>query len=365
MTDRFMIDSHKLIYHPERVAALIAARGDWEKAKDIFPIYLEVGPVGACNHRCTFCAVDYIGYKNVSLDIEILRQRIPELGRLGIKSIMYAGEGEPMLHKQINEIIALTKTAGIDVALTTNGTVLPKNFTTEALPHVSWIKVSMNAGTAETYAKVHRCSPDHFEKAINNMTAMAQARKAGDLGVTLGAQILLLPENAGEIRLLAEICRDRVGLDYLVVKPYSQHSFSETRTYESLEYSGFIALGKELADLNTDTFSLIFRTNTMRNYSAADRYPKCYSVPFLWGHIMADGTVSGCMPYLLDPRFEYGNINEQTFLDIWHGEKREKGYHFVMNELDISECRKNCRMDEVNRYLYKIIDNPPEHVNFI
>ena len=364
MTDRFLIDSHKLVYHPERVAALVTARDDWEKAKDVYPIYVEVSPTSACNHRCVFCAVDYIGYNNTFLDIEVLRQRLPEMGRLGVKSIMYAGEGEPMLHKQINEIIALTKSSGIDVSLTTNASLMPKNFLTEALPHVSWIKVSLNAGTAETYAKIHRTQPKHFDNVIANLTAMAEARKAAGLEVTLGAQILLLPENSGEIRQLAEICRD-IGLDYLVVKPYSQHSFSNTRIYEALDYSGFVSMGKELEDLNTESFSLVFRANTMRKYGSGERYSKCYSVPFLWAFIMADGTVSGCSCYLLDKRFEYGNINQSSIEEIWHGDSRKESWRFVREDLNIEECRRNCRMDEVNRYLYKVIDNRPEHVNFI
>lgn len=365
MTDRFHIDSHKLIYHPERVAQLMAARNDWEKAKDVFPIYMEIAPTSACNHRCTFCAVDYIGYNNTFIDVEMLRRQIPEIAQAGVKSIMYAGEGEPLLHKQINDIIVMTKQAGIDVSLTTNASLLPKDFCEQALPSVSWIKVSINAGTADTYSKIHRTKAAHFDKVLENMRLMVEARKRDGLGVTLGAQILLLPENAAEIKTLAEICRDEIGLDYLVVKPYSQHSFSNTRVYENLEYSTFMEMDRELAGMNTETFNLVFRTNTMRKYATGERYPRCYSVPFMWAFIMANGTVSGCSCYLLDKRFEYGNVNEASFVDIWRGELRRKAFHFVKDELNIEECRLNCRMDEVNRYLYQVIDNPPAHVNFI
>ena len=47
----YKVDSHKLIFHPERVA-------DWVKGKTVYPINAEVGLAGACNHRCIFCAVD-------------------------------------------------------------------------------------------------------------------------------------------------------------------------------------------------------------------------------------------------------------------------------------------------------------------
>ena len=65
-------------------------------------------------------------------------------------------EGEPMPHEgnpQDRQAVA----AGIDTCFITNATVVSR-FRVEALPHVSWISVSLNAGTAETYARIHQTS---------------------------------------------------------------------------------------------------------------------------------------------------------------------------------------------------------------
>lgn len=363
--DLYLIDSHKMIYHPEKAARVLAVNKAWERARTIYPIYMEIAPIGACNHRCVFCAVDYIGYQTVRLDYDLLAKRIPEIGLLGVKSIMYAGEGEPLLHKEMAKIVTMTKAAGMDVSITTNATVMPPGFIEQALPDLSWLKVSINAGTAATYAALHRTKESDFDKAVANMAAMVQQKRAHGLGCTLGAQILLLEENYDEIETLAKICRDDIGLDYLVVKPYSQHLFSNTQRYKTFDYQNFISYGESLAHWSTEKFSLIFRGHTMKKFTAEDRYRCCYSVPFLWGFIMANGTVSGCSTFLLDKRFEYGNIHDNTFQEIWEGEGRRKGFEFVTNELDISECRINCRMDEINRYLHKIDTQSVPHINFI
>ena len=344
MTDSLRIDSHKLEFHPHRVAAWLEGADDWERAKKVYPLYVEISPVGACNHRCTFCAVDYIGYKPRILDTPVLEQFFSEADYTGVKSVMLAGEGEPLLHKEINEVVSVAKDWNLDVAFTTNGILLNKL----DLAPVTWVKVSINAGTRETYLRVHKAKPKDWDILWENLRDAAKRKGA----CTLGAQIVLLPENLHEVGKLYELCEE-AGLDYLVAKPYSQHKSSVTHTYEG--FRG-VPLG-----MITGKCQFIFRQEAWRTTSIP--YEKCNATPFFWAYIMASGDVYSCSAYLLDDRFRLGNIHEQTFKEIWEGPKRKANWELLRKHLDIKECRVNCRMDKANRYLDGF--SSTEHINFI
>lgn len=333
------IDGHKLEFHPRRVAEWAESGDDWERARTVYPIYVEVSPVGACNHRCTFCAVDYIGYQPVILDHNLLLDRLHEMYDLGVKSVMYAGEGEPLLHKKIDHIVELTPQ---DMAFTTNGVLLDR---LDSIALCKWVKVSLNAGTEETYNRVHRAKSGDWAKVWANLKDAAKRKGS----CTLGVQMVVLPENEHEAPLLQQMCED-IGVDYVVFKPYSQHRFSITRQYD----------GYKPVKLPEGRKTVV-RKDAIA--TTAHAYDRCNATPFFWAYVMATGDVYSCSAYLKDERFMLGNLNAETFQGIWEGPKRKANWQFVRNELDIRECRVNCRMDKANRYLAEFETLP--HINFI
>ena len=118
--DKFVIDSHKLIYHIPRLH-------QWLEGKTIYPIYIEVGIHSGCNHRCIFCAFDFLGYRAETLETRYLKRFISDAAGKGVKALLYSGEGEPLLRKDASDIIVYTRKVGIDVALATNGIMLNKD----------------------------------------------------------------------------------------------------------------------------------------------------------------------------------------------------------------------------------------------
>lgn len=371
--DKFRIDSHKAIYHPDRtniITQYINNPKDPDHLQsyiEMMPLYVEVSPVGACNHRCTFCSVDYIGYKSNMLNPEVYSVAMDmSSSRFPIKAVMFAGEGEPLLHPKIESFLVTNQSNDIESAFTTNAVKLTPERLPSIIPYSSWIKVSCNAGTRDTYASVHRTSPNDFDIVWENLRAAVLYKESLGHNCTIGAQAVLIPDNSDSIFDLALRARD-TGLDYVVIKPYSQHTSSTNRSYSALKYDDYLCFDEKLSSLNSDKFSVIFRKNTFANTLSTQphNYQKCYSTPSLWGYIMANGDVYSCSAYLLDQRFCLGNISNTTFKDIWSSNNRILHSRFILDELDIKECRVNCRMNSVNTYLSELIDQTVPHRNFV
>jgi MoaA/NifB/PqqE/SkfB family radical SAM enzyme len=380
--------------HPRRVAAWLDAQDDWDKAKDVYPIYVEVSPVGYCNHECTFCGVDYMLDRpdKPMLKADVMNALLGDMAACGVLSVMFAGAGEPLLYKPLADAIVHADGVGLDTSITTNGVLLTEAFARKAFAasRLRWIKVSINAGTPEVYAAIHRTKPDDFDRVLRNLEAAMKIREQLGARVTIGAQMVALPaiEGADKSRPLVRVkypsnidtaeplarrLRD-VGVDYLVVKPYSQHLMSEeTRVYEHTAYEDADAWARGLEAISRPGFDVVVRTRTMAGVTGDRGYEKCHATPFHWAYVEADGEVWGCSAYLGrgedgrhfgDDRFRYGNVNTASFRDVWRGERRRANWEYVRNGLDISECRKNCRMHHVNGYLEQLL-HPGPHASFI
>lgn len=355
MEDNFRIDSHKLLYHVDRV-------NDWLKGKLVYPIYMEIAPSGGCNHRCIFCALDYLRYKPIFLDLNMLKSTLKQAGRIGVKSIMYAGEGEPLLHKDISEIVRYTKKAGMDVAITTNGVLLNKEASGNILKSLSWLRVSLNAGKSKTYAKIHRTKEADFYKVIRNIEEAVKIKNRNKLATTVGVQLLLIPENIKEVFILASILKN-IGLDYLTIKPYSQHPFSINRIDQEFKYEDYAHMSHKLSQIEDKNFKIIFRYQTMARLNIAKDYKRCLGLPF-WAYINSRGNVYACSAFLGKKGFCYGNIYKHDFKTIMNSPRRKAIIGMASSRLDVTKCRQVCRLDKINSYLWEL-KNPNAHVNFI
>jgi cyclic pyranopterin phosphate synthase len=321
--------------------------------------------VSFCNHRCIFCGIDFARQKPTQLKGEVLGQKLKEMGKWGVRSIMYAGEGEPLLHKDLPVLVRVTQESGIDAALTTNGNPGDYALWEELLPALSWVKFSVDAGSSKVYSDIHQVPEKTFGQTCESIRQAVKVKRDHHLKVTLGVQFLILEENLEDIENALQLFA-RSGIDYFVLKPYSLHP-QMIHKKEVVYQDETIQKIKKMVDAYTEKggFEIIFRQRAMEKYLQGEKeYRHCYALPF-WGYLSARGDFHTCSVFWGDDRFRAGNIYEKSMEEILFGEARKKSIEYGEKDLPIgNDCRLNCRMARINEFL-EYLEKRPGHVNFI
>ncbi len=354
MLEDLRIDSHKLIFHPQRVC-------DWLDGKNIYPLTVEIAPAGTCNHRCIFCGLDFMGYKPHFLDKNLIIANLAQMQAKGVKAIVLAGEGEPLLNRHTPEIVTRSREIGLDVSMSTNGVLFTREVAQECLPSLTWLRFSVNASNPENYRLVHSSRSGDFNQVMQNLGEAVEIKRSNNLRTTIGVQLVLLPENSQGLVAFAEKLKE-IGVDYFSIKPFSQHPQSICSLDQGFDYEEYFDLSARLTELATEEFQIIFRIHAMKKLKNARQYQRCLGLPF-FAYIDSQANIFPCVVFLGKDDFSFGNLKEHDFATIWEGERRHKLMEYL-NQMDVSSCRELCRLDEINLYLDRL-KYPGAHVNFI
>src|ERR1700760_3247476 len=85
------------------------------------PYMAHIVPMRRCNLACTYCN-EFDDFSD-PVPIEEMERRIDELGRLGVSVITISG-GEPLLHPELDRVIARIRKTGAIAGMITNGYLL-------------------------------------------------------------------------------------------------------------------------------------------------------------------------------------------------------------------------------------------------
>jgi len=201
-------DPLKVLRHRDRLEGI--ARGE-----TVPPVTVEIDPTNACNHDCIWCISGGFRARNAAtLSRELLLRLLIELAEYGVRSVTFTGGGEPLLHAALPQAMRVASEAGLEVGLVTNGELLSGEKLAAAAETCSFVRVSLDAGNAETYAQMHRPkAADAYERVLRNIGDLISAR-GRRATPTVGAAYLAHPANVGEIRAAARALAD-IGADYL------------------------------------------------------------------------------------------------------------------------------------------------------
>mgnify|MGYP000156137479 FL=1 len=169
-------------------------------------LYLELN--NTCNHTCGFCANEKMTRSNKLMPYKLVEKIMTEGYIAGARDIAFFATGEPFMYKKLPNAIRKAKEIGYDyVFITTNGALAnPKKAAAVIDAGLDSVKFSINAGTKESYHKVH--GYDDFDQVIANVRWWDEYRKNHNLALKMYVSMVPTPFNKNEYDNLMSLIGD-------------------------------------------------------------------------------------------------------------------------------------------------------------
>lgn len=241
-------------------------------------------------------------------------------------------QGEPLLNKQLSEMIAMAHQVGLYTIVSTNAQALNRS-TAEALVKsgLSHIIVSIDGFSEESYAAYRVGGSLH--KALEGLQHLANAKAEFHSRIRIELQVLRLRSNEHEWDWIKKNYKS-LGATHLVFKTAQLYNFEHGHPLMPTDerYSRY----RKTAD-----GTYVHKKKIILNSKFKIQNSPCLR---LWSGcvITTSGDVLPCC-YDKDHRHAYGNITQQSLAEIYHSAKANALRRHVLRHPDKPlEMCKNC-----------------------
>ena len=364
-----MLDNSKILWHRERVK-------NWIEGKRIYPITIDMALTQACGYNCIFCySKNFQTNERHRITWEIAKNFLDDCAEMKVKAISLVSDGESTINPIWTDFVVYAKKLGIDIAVGSCGYFMNKKDLEKVLPKLTYFRFNISAGTPERYSFIHGVPKDYFNKVSQNILDAVEIKKKNNLNVTIGMQMVLMPQYHEDVIPLSKLAVD-LGADYLIIKHCSDdenHSLGiDYNRYQDLEN-----LLKEAESMSTDQTPIVIKWNKIREGNVRC-YKKCYG-PAFHLQISGSGLVAPCGMLFGEKykKYHIDRFTEKRFKEIVNSEK----YWSIMKELASDNfdaqtmCGCLCLQHHTNNVLDQIkkgqldfnnqLDEIPQHRNFI
>ena len=317
--------------------------------KPLLPPTIEIEPTNLCQNHCLWC-IDEKLRNNSFWNWNSIKSRLPNNPQ--IKSFVIKGGGEPLLYKDISNLLDFISGNGQDIGVITNG-ILIKMYSELLVKTCKWVRVSISSSNKDSYNATHRpINEQSFFDIISGIQEISDKVKTGICMVATN-------DNFEEIIPLIRLSKE-IGAKYIDIK--LGHGSKTNIISENLE-----SISKEALSYNSNEFNVFI--NRLIPKSELQLLPSDYKclAHFLIGIVTADGLVYPCCS--LKGKLEYclGDLNKEDFEKIWFGKRHQE----VNALINTGKCKKYCqnktsfaRYDYYNSLLNSLYNLPSDR-NFL
>jgi Predicted Fe-S oxidoreductases len=315
------------------------------------PCFVTIGDRYQCNYRCIFCEWFSPLVRNKrpqvsgsdSLSLEDYRQLVTQLSELGTKVILIGNIEEPFLDGQLLEKIEYTKQQKLKCFVITNGSLLnEKNAETIVNLGLDYLNVSLNAGTAETYPKIHTTeTPETFDRIVSMVSFIERTKKAK--GTTLPLvrlSMVVCNRNYPEITKFLQLAQT-MGINNVLIKRFVSVTSEivtelELTPEQEEEIKKVLTEAVKFAKENSINLALEWSEWTGAQKAHTEENMPCY-FGWLFSVVDADGNLYPCCFQNHSQASAIGNIKQASFQTLWQSEKYQ---HFRRQSKNIVDRRE-------------------------
>lgn len=367
-----ILDSHKLSYHYDRLEK-------WFNGERVAPVSVDMALTRACGAMCSFCyAMVQEPQERQNIKDKQALNLLDDFKDVGVKAVSLISDGESTLSKAYVPFIQHASNIGIDVGNATNAWEWEAEKVDQVLEHLTWVRFTVAAGTPEGYAKIMFKDSTHtevFDRAMKHIKYAVDLKRKKNLKVTLGIQMVLMPEFKDEILPFAKLAVD-LGVDYGVIKHCSDDEFGSLGVDYS-QYESLYGLLNQAEMLSNEKTKIIVKWDKIKN-KGKPTYKRFYGPQFLL-QISGSGLVapSGMFFNARYSKFHIGNFVDERFKDIFKSDR----YWKIMDYLASENFDAQTMMGTlpIQHYVSEALDNhlkgisiieegkgeKPLHVNFL
>lgn len=292
-------------------------------------VHLEI--IGACNLTCSHCFAGVLPRNDHPLTVAEMDVLFGDLARLGSFRLGLTG-GEPLLRKDLFDILDAAADRGLHPCLTTNGLLLTEESARQfGKRELVWLNVSLEGPNAATNDAIR--GPGTFDAVVEKLRLLGRCAR-----FTLAFTIL--KTNAHLVRHCAELAC-AVGAHTAVFRPLYPAGVALHHLDLMPTFHQYTSALEELATMDTPGTSLR-GLDPFSPQTRADTQPVIHTSHTCGAgqhvcSISVQGDVNPCS--FLGPAFNSGNIRTLPFAVIW---RQSQQFRRMREEAD-DGFRGGCR----------------------
>lgn len=283
------------------------------------PLSLHIFPTFFCNLKCNYCLhslsqleLDKISFKKQSMSFDIFQKAIDNLSEFPkrLKALIFAGHGEPLLNKNIVEMVRYAKRNRVAerIEIVTNATLLTKELSEQLISAgLDRLRISIQGLTSEKYEHITGI-PIDFGSLVKNIAYFFSSRNKCEVYVKIVDAALVDDYDKEHFINIFKDISDIATIEYII--PF----------INSIDYTN---LRTDLS--KTKMGGHICNTNIC-------------SMPFYMLVLNPDGSVLPCCSTEIP--IIYDNVLKNSLSQIWNSNTKNK---FLYNQLKNKNSNKVCK----------------------